>query len=262
MHNQKASGKNEEEKTTTSSGDVKIDTESTQQKEQKRKQAPGNTTSPSKAEGSVHVVAATTDGSSTVSSSWAPRHHYTDATTSGNASSMNSSSMPSSFPAATHNHRLKNDSQQTNNASKKNMKNAQQAKIHQPSLRERVGNSALSSTLGILKLFGDVTLSTTGTILSPSIEMTRQVLLPQLFAALADYISNISPQRLKDWFRILSASVHHIIAVIVSTERGSIFRHKFARAFGDVVDVASSDTSRQAIMDGMACFVKLGEALQ
>jgi hypothetical protein len=184
----------------------------------------------------------TQTSSTTRQSSWAPRYTYQ---TSDNAS-MNSS-MPS----------------MSRNETKKQRKNAKdELKSNQPSLTERMGNSALSSTIGILKLFGDVTLSTTGTILSPSLEVTRHVLLPQLFAALADYISNISPQRLKDWFRIVSASVHHLIAVIVSTDRGSVFRQKFVRAFGGAVDVASSDTSRQAVMDGMACFVKFSEALQ
>lgn len=195
-----------------------------------------------------YPAGASLDGTGTICSSWAPRYPTSDA-------SMNSS-MPSSYP----NRRA---DQTTNTRSRSSTKkNTKQTPKEHPSLSERVGNSAISSTIGILKLFGDVTLSTTGAVLSPSIAVTRQVLLPQIFAALADHISNISPQRLKDWFRIVSASVYHLIAVIVSTDRGSVFRHKIVRVGADIIDVASTDTSRQAIMDGMACFVKLSEALK
>ena len=165
--------------------------------------------------------------------------------------------MPSSYRH--HNRRTAGKSKQQ--ISKDRRDNIRHPK-DEPSLTERLGNSALASTLGILKLAGGVTLSTTGTILSPSLEITRNVLLPSLLAGIADYLSYISPQRLKDWFRILSASIHHLIAVIVSTERGSLFRRKIVRVGGDLVDVASSDQSRQALMDGIACFIKFNEALQ
>lgn len=193
------------------------------------------------------VSTSTIDG--TVGSSWAPRPIAAD------AASGSMTSIPSP-------HRGSRDEKGAEKAKRKHGRRPKQEnKNEHPSLPERLGNSAISSTLGILKLAGDVTLSTTGNILSPSLEMTKNVLLPSLFASIADYLGQISPQRLKDWFRIVSASIHHIVAVIVATENGSVFRHKILRVGGDLVDVASSDTSRQALMDGMACFVKLNEAL-
>jgi hypothetical protein len=178
------------------------------------------------------------------SSSWAPR------ATAADAASASMNSVQSPRRAGKHD----KAKQRKNMRSNKGNRNPSD-----PSLT----NSALASTLGILKLAGGVTLSTANTVLlTPSLDVTRKVLLPSLFAGIADYLSQTSPQRLKDWFRILSASVHHLFAVIVSTKRGSTFRHKFVRVGGDIVDVASSDTSRQALMDGMACWVKLYEALQ
>ncbi|CAB9527004.1 expressed unknown protein [Seminavis robusta] len=183
------------------------------------------------------------DVTASVASSWAPpQQRRTTA-----MSDADSSTLPSTY------HRT------TRRSPKK--KKVRSKKHKDESLAGRLGNSALASTLEILKLAGGATLHTTGTILSPSLELTKNVILPNLLGSAADYLSQVSPQRLKDWFRIFSASIHHLIAVIVSTERGSIFRHKVVRVGGNVVDVACSDTSRQVLMDGMAAFIKLNEAM-
>ena len=186
-----------------------------------------------------------------VASSWAAQRP------NGESNDAASASMSSTIPSQI---------RQRNDMKKKGRKRtapptAQQQQQQQASLPERLGNSALSSTLEILKLVGGVGLSTTGVLLSPSLELTK-ALVPHLLGGISDYLSQVSPQRLKDWFRIVSASVHHMIAVIVSTERGSIFRRKIVRVGGDIVDVVSNEASRQTLMDGMACFVKLSEALQ
>jgi len=185
---------------------------------------------------------ASLDEPTTVASSWAPRNLASESA----SASMGSVKAPS----------------RNNGAANRRNNKTPTAPRPQPSLTDRLGQSALSSTLGILKLAGGITLKTTGTILSPSLELTRNVVLPSLLAGIADYLSQVSPQRLKDWFRIVSASIHHLIAVIVSTERGSTFRHKVVRVGGDLVDVASSEQSQQALMDGIACFIKFSEALQ
>lgn len=186
-------------------------------------------------------------------SSWAPRQ-----------TSESASASVGSLPSLHQNQNRRRGGVSSQRASKDRRDNNEkkQSKQHESSLTERIGTSALASTLGILKLAGGVTLSTTGTILSPSLEITRNVVLPSLLTGIADYLSYISPQRLKDWFRILSASVHHVITVIVSTQQGSVFRQKVVRVGGDLVDVISSDQSRQAQMDGVACFLKFSEALQ
>ena len=191
----------------------------------------------------------TVDGAS----SWAPRQ-------TSESVSASVGSLPSLHQ--TQNRRRGGKSNQQASKHRRGNDKNKQHKQHEPSLTERIGTSALSSTLGILKLAGGVTLSTTGTILSPSLEITRNLILPSLLTSIADYLSYISPQRLKDWFRILSASVQHVITVIVSTQQGSVFRRKVVRVGGDFVDVISSDQSRQAQMDGVACFIKFSEALQ
>jgi len=252
------------------------DNEKEKEKEDSTSQNDGQT-------GAVSVGAAVSiDGTTSVaSSSWAPaRTAYSDTAAAAATAAANTSGSLNSTPNRCHNGgkrvllssaslpppRMKQkspnksryqDKKRAENTARKN-----DNKEKPPSLTERLGESALSSVLGILRLAGGVTLSTTGTILSPSIEMTRHVLLPHIFAGIVDYISQVSPQRLKDWFRILSASIYHLVAVIVSTEQGSIFRHKIIRVGGDLLDVVSSDTSRQTLMDGMACVVKLSEALQ
>lgn len=72
----------------------------------------------------------------------------------------------------------------------------------------------------------------------------------------------MSPQRVKDWFRIISSSFHHLVKVVKNTHKGAVFRRKVATVGVDIVDVLSSEASRQALIDAMASLVKLYEALQ
>jgi hypothetical protein len=147
-------------------------------------------------------------------------------------------------------------------------KSAESTEEHPLSFQHRVvqaagatGSSALFGTLELLKLAGGATLSTTGKIISPSIQVTRQVVLPALWSALTDYFGYIAPQRLKDWFRIVRSSLHHFITVLTNTHKGIVFRNRVLKVGGNVVDCLSSDASRQVIVDGMAAVVKLAEAL-
>ena len=126
---------------------------------------------------------------------------------------------------------------------------------------EATGSSALFGTLELLKLAGGATLSTTGKIISPSIQVTRNVILPALWSTLSDYVAFISPQRLKDWFRIIRSSLYHFITVLKNTHKGILFRQRVASIGADVMDCLSSDASRQVIVDGMASMIKLAEAL-
>lgn len=124
------------------------------------------------------------------------------------------------------------------------------------------GSSALFGSLELLKIAGGLTLSTTGTIMAPSLKVTQQIILPSLFAATMDYIKKLTPQRVKDWLRILSSSFYNLFSVLRETRRGKEFRSRIVTVGGDVVDCISSDASRQVITDGMATFVKLAEAMQ
>lgn len=123
-------------------------------------------------------------------------------------------------------------------------------------------DQVLTGTLELLKIMGGATLSTTGKLVQPPLHIAQSVLLPALWSGLVDYLNQVTPLRVKDWFRILSSSVHHIITVIGNTAKGTIFRRKLYTVGDGIVDCLSSDASRQAIMDGMAAWVKLSEALQ
>ena len=118
-------------------------------------------------------------------------------------------------------------------------------------------------TLSFLRWTGGVTLSTTGKLVAPPIHLTNSVILPALFTTLVDWIDKTTPQRVKDWVRILTSSVTHVISVLRNTPSGITFRSKLVDFVGgDVLGVLSSDEARQAVVDGMACTVKLSEALQ
>jgi hypothetical protein len=127
--------------------------------------------------------------------------------------------------------------------------------------KTRLTDQLMAGTLELLKMAGGVTLSTTGKLASPPLHVTRTVLLPALWQTLADYLTSVTPLRVKDWFRILWSSVHHIISVIGNTNKGKIFQNKLCTVSGGLLDCVSSDVSRQALMDGMASVVKLNEAL-
>lgn len=134
----------------------------------------------------------------------------------------------------------------------------QPAQANSKSIQDQV----LAGTLELLKLAGGATLSTTGKLVQPPLYVVQSVLLPALWSGLVDYLKQVTPLRAKDWFRILSSSVHHIVTVIGNTAKGKIFRSKLHSVGDGIVDCVSSDASRQAIMDGMAAWVKLSEALQ
>lgn len=125
----------------------------------------------------------------------------------------------------------------------------------------RLTDQVLAGTLDLLKMAGGATLSTTGKLVSPPLHVTRTVLLPALWQTLTDYLTSVTPLRVKDWFRIVSSSVHHVIVVIGNTSKGKIFQSKVFAFCGGLSDCVSSDASRQALVDGMASVVKLSEAL-
>jgi hypothetical protein len=125
----------------------------------------------------------------------------------------------------------------------------------------RLTDQVLAGTLDLLKMAGGATLSTTGKLVSPPLHVTRTVLLPALWQTLTDYLTSVTPLRVKDWFRIVSSSVHHMIVVIGNTSKGKIFQSKVFAVCGGLSDCVSSDASRQVLMDGMASVVKLSEAL-
>lgn len=115
--------------------------------------------------------------------------------------------------------------------------------------------------LDTLNVVAGITLSTTGTILSPPIAITKNVMLPALLGLLVDALDTITPPRLQDWFRILSSSVYHLFSQ-GKTQPGLAFQKQVGVTTGSFLEVLSAPESRQAVVDGMATGVKLADALQ
>jgi hypothetical protein len=119
-----------------------------------------------------------------------------------------------------------------------------------------------SSILETLNVAAGVTFKTTGQLLAPSLEMTRTLLLPALLSLFVDTMDSITPPRVKDWLRIISSGVHHLLSVLTSTEKGQMFSNQSVIVLQDILQALSSPETRQVLVDGMACNVKLADALQ
>jgi hypothetical protein len=119
-----------------------------------------------------------------------------------------------------------------------------------------------SGILGALNVAAGVTLSTTGQLIAPSLHMTKTILLPGLLALFIDTLDATTPERAKDWFRILSSSVHHLVSVLGSTDSGQQFSSKFLVVLQEIIRALSSPETMQVLVDGMASGVKLADALK
>ncbi len=123
-------------------------------------------------------------------------------------------------------------------------------------LHDRIASSAVAASLEFLRIAGGVTLSTTGTLLQPPLHVTQKYVLPQLWHAFLDLLQNETPERLQDWFRIVSSSVYHFFSVLCETVSGQALRERLLIVWADLVQVVATDASRQALMDFTACWVK------
>lgn len=119
-----------------------------------------------------------------------------------------------------------------------------------------------SGVLGALNVAAGVTLSTTGQLIAPPLHVTKTVLLPALVALFIDTLDAITPERAKDWFRILSSSAHHLVSVLGSTQSGQQFSNQFLVVLQDILRAGSSPETRQVLVDCMATGVKLADALK
>lgn len=121
--------------------------------------------------------------------------------------------------------------------------------------------NALNGTFGLLRQVGGVTLSTTGALVAPPLHVTRRVLLPQLWAIFVDVWESNAPQRLKDWFQIFQSSIYHIIHTLRNTSAGHTVRRRWLIVWQDLLDILSTDLTRQALIDTVGTLVKASEAL-
>jgi hypothetical protein len=119
-----------------------------------------------------------------------------------------------------------------------------------------------SGVLDVLNTAAGVTISTTGQLMAPPMLVTKNFLLPGLLALFVDTLDATAPQRLKDWFRVLSSSAYHLFLVLRSTSSGQKFSSQLIVVLKDALVASSSPETRQVLVDGMACSVKLADALK
>ena len=119
-----------------------------------------------------------------------------------------------------------------------------------------------SGILDTLNAAAGITLATTGQIIAPPLQLTKSVLFPALLALFVDTMDAVTPPRVKDWMRIISASFYHLFSVLTTTEKGQTFTKQFVLVLQDLLQALSSPETRQVLVDGMASTVKLAEALQ
>jgi len=114
-----------------------------------------------------------------------------------------------------------------------------------------------------LNLIAGITLSTTSTLLSPPIAVTRNIILPGVLAIIIDTLDSITPPRVQDWFRIISSSVYHFFTVLISgsSQHGMQFRNQVGVVVQSFLEAWSAPESRQVVVDTMATGVKLADAL-
>lgn len=129
------------------------------------------------------------------------------------------------------------------------------------SLQDRLAAAAVSGTFEFFKQVGGLTLSTTGALVAPPLHITKTFLLPNLWAAFKDYLSTTTPNRLKDWFRIVNSSVYHVFHTLQNTEAGHAFSNRAVIVAADILECICADTTRQLLLDTMATAVKLAEML-
>ena len=123
-------------------------------------------------------------------------------------------------------------------------------------------NWLTSGIVDILGVAAGVTLSTTGMLVAPPLQVTKTLILPGLLALFVDTLDAITPPRVQDWFRILSSSVHHLITVLGNTEKGKLFSTQVYIVLQDLLQALSAPESRQVLVDGMATSVKFAAALK
>lgn len=116
--------------------------------------------------------------------------------------------------------------------------------------------------LDALNVAAGLTLSTTGTIMAPSIALTRNVLIPGILALVVDTLDHITPPLVQNWIRIVTSSIYNFYTVLSQTDQGRIFRQQLLLVIKVLLEAWSSPESRQVVVDGMAAGVKLADALQ
>jgi len=131
-------------------------------------------------------------------------------------------------------------------------------------------NGASSApTLPLPKVLTDILLQTallgidtTAKLSKPTIELTKNTLLPQIIIPLLEEIWELyTPIRLQTWMKVVPTSLKNVGTLLWDTEAGRTLGEKAGHLAENVVDMASSEVSRQCCIDATISLIKLAEAL-
>mmetsp|Transcript_21913 Transcript_21913/g.45633 ORF Transcript_21913/g.45633 Transcript_21913/m.45633 type:complete len:752 (+) Transcript_21913:158-2413(+) len=105
-------------------------------------------------------------------------------------------------------------------------------------------------------------IDTTAKLSKPTLALTRNTLLPQLFIPLLKEVwEQYAPARLQTWFKVVPSYLKNLGAVVWDTEPGKELGEKWNRLADNLVDMASSEVSRQCWIDFTVCLIKILECL-
>ncbi|KAL7465125.1 hypothetical protein ACHAXS_005456 [Conticribra weissflogii] len=108
-------------------------------------------------------------------------------------------------------------------------------------------------------LFG---IDTTAKLSKPTFALTRNTLLPQFFIPLLQEVwEQYAPARLQTWFKVVPSYLKNLGAVMWDTEPGKELGEKWNQLADNLVDMASSEVSRQCWIDFTVGLIKILESL-
>ena len=119
--------------------------------------------------------------------------------------------------------------------------------------REKVA-SLVDQIMALLKL----TFGVSSKLVRPTLEQLLSKSIPTI-----NYIYNhATPQRLRDWLRIVQASGHNSLQIITQTPKGKELSDGAIQTASNAMHLLTSANSRQLIIELMGTYVKLIDALR
>ncbi|KAL9180193.1 hypothetical protein ACHAXT_008163 [Thalassiosira profunda] len=105
-------------------------------------------------------------------------------------------------------------------------------------------------------------IDTTAKLSRPTLELTKNTLLPQLIVPLVQEVwEQYVPDRAQTWMKVVPTSLKNVGDLLWDTEAGHRLGEKGGQLGESVVDMASSEVARQLWIDVTVGFIKLLEGL-
>ena len=118
---------------------------------------------------------------------------------------------------------------------------------------------AITDLLVQTALFG---LDTTAKLSKPTLQLTKDTLLPQIFIPLFQEIfEQYVPDRLQTWMKVIPTSFSNVGNLLWDTESGQTLGQKAGKLSEVFVEVTTSDAARQCWIDATIAIIKLMESL-